>query len=227
LLTDYNSLRRFNKTCIGRGTEKMKDGNELLGLWRPLRREHGGSVVVRAIVSASLCLLMVQPARADDAMAAAFRRALTDGAASAPLPNNKMTQSAERAVKQRTGSDAPLVLFAKRIETFQQQPDCGRVAFVIAQPATNSAWKDMGGELNVCKDGAPPLRVCKSNPGQLIPYDAPCKDGSRPVDTPEVAAAIAAAVQEGGLTPDMLHQQFQASKPASGAAPGPDAASRR
>lgn len=153
-----------------------------------------------------------------------FVRAVVKGAASAPLSNGPETQSARQAVERRTGSNAPLYIEAKRIVRFAQQPSCGRVVFIIAQPATHTAWQDMGGQLNICSDGEPPMRACRGAPDKLVPAEAACADGTRPVDTAEVNAAIQDAIRGGSLPTDTLHAQTQALRPASSgfsAASGP------
>ena len=93
------------------------------------------------------------------------------------------------------------MLVARRLVKFEQQPQCARVGFVIGQPSAKVLYTNMGGQLNICANGEPPQRMCKSLPSELVAPDTPCPDGSMPVDTPEVAAAIAAALAAGSLSP--------------------------
>lgn len=155
-------------------------------------------------------------AAADDGTENVFIRALIDGKASDPVPDIPQYQTAIKIVQQRTGSDAPLTMYAARVKRFEQQPQCGRVLFLIGQQATNTAWRDMGGQLNICENGDPPLRMCKGAPDKLLPAESFCPDGSRPVDTPEVAAAILAAVAQGSITPEAFAARNDALRQSSG-----------
>lgn len=147
--------------------------------------------------------------------------ALADGSASAKLDDNGQYAVAISAIHKRTGDNGPVVVLARRIVKFKEQPRCGRVAFIVAQPSSNIAWSDMGGELNICDDGNPPLRACKGNPGKLVLADSACADGSSPVDTPEVAAAIKNAAASGGLGPREAARRVRAAAtPASAAGVG-------
>ncbi|HDR9757823.1 TPA: hypothetical protein QDC44_001946 [Burkholderia cepacia ATCC 25416] len=127
--------------------------------------------------------------------------ALVNGSASAQLDDNGQYATVISAIHQRTGDRGPVVVLARRVVSFKEQPRCGRVAFIVAQPSSSIAWSDMGGELNICDDGDPPLRICKANPGKLVLGESACADGSPPVDTPEVAAAIKNALAAGGMDP--------------------------
>jgi hypothetical protein len=155
-------------------------------------------------------------AAANDGTENVFVRAVIDGSASSPLPDIPQFQNAIKIVRQRTGSEAPLTMYAMRVARFRQQPQCGRVLFLIGQPATHTAWKDMGGQLNICENGDPPQRMCNGSPGKLVPAEAACSDGSRPVDTPEVAAAIQTAVAQGSITPDEFAKRESALRQSSG-----------
>lgn len=155
-------------------------------------------------------------AASDEGTANVFIRALVDGAASSPVSNIPQYQTAINIVRQRTGSDAPLTMYAARVRKFQQQPQCGRVLFLIGQPATHTAWKDMGGQLNICENGDPPLRMCKGALEKLQRAETFCPDGSRPVDTPEVAAAIQEAVARGSISPEAFDARENALRQSSG-----------
>lgn len=130
-----------------------------------------------------------------------FSQAAMDGEASATIPDDGEFSAAVKIVKSRTGDNGPVVLVARRLVKFEQQPQCARVGFVIGQPSARVLYTDMGGQLNICANGEPPQRMCKSHPSKLVAPDTPCPDGSMPVDTPEVAAAIAAALATGSLSP--------------------------
>lgn len=130
-----------------------------------------------------------------------FSTAVVNGEASATIPDDGEFSSAVRIVKSKTGDPGPVVIFAKRLVKFEQQPLCARVGFVIGQPTSKVFYSDMGGQLNICADGEPPQRMCKSQPAKLVAANTSCPDGSMPVDTPEVAAAITAALSAGSLSP--------------------------
>lgn len=138
-----------------------------------------------------------------------FAKALSTGQAQAPIPPNVIDPSIIERLQRSTGSDTPLALQVMRVERFTQQSRCGRVRFVIMQPATKIFWRDLGGELNICDDNSPPWQVCQDNPKLLVPPNGNCKDGSKPTDTPEVKAAISAALTRGGLTRDQVKQQLK------------------
>jgi hypothetical protein len=145
-------------------------------------------------------------ARADEAPSSVFTQAIIDGAASAPLANDGKFAAAIGAIRRRTGDNGPVVLFARRVVKFEQQPQCGRVAYIIGQPSAHVFYSDMSGQFNICADGDPPLRMCSGQPDKLVPPSAICADLSRPVDTPEVDAAIKAAIAAGGMTPQQAAQ---------------------
>jgi hypothetical protein len=144
--------------------------------------------------------------------------ALTQGSASAPLPDEPLLQRALQAIRARTGDPGPFEIEAKRVARFSSQQRCGRVAFAVAQPSSHHVFPQLGGELNLCEDGQPPLRHCADNPGTLVPATAHCRNGAQPVDTEEVAAAIQASVSRGGLLPQEARAKFarQAAAAASG-----------
>jgi len=149
----------------------------------------------------SLALAQSSANAAPDGPQSVLTLALANGSASAQLDDNGQYAIAISAIHQRTGDLGPVVVLARRIVSFKEQQRCGRVAFIVAQPSSSIAWTDMGGELNICDDGDPPLRTCKANPGKLVLAESACADGSSPVDTPEVAAAIKNAVAAGGMVP--------------------------
>lgn len=139
-----------------------------------------------------------------------FVEALQSGRASSPLPVDRPFKSGVAAIEARTGRHGQVEILAWRIERFTQQSKCGRIGFIPYQATSNSAFPEMGGELNICEDGMPPLRVC-ANVG-LVPYTAKCPDGTAPQDTDEVKAAIAAALSRGGLTQQQVARQIQDAK---------------
>ncbi len=149
----------------------------------------------------SLALAQSSANAAPDGPQSVLTLALTNGSASAKLDDNGQYAAAIAAIHKRTGDTGPVVVLARRVQSFKDQPRCGRVAFVVAQPSSKILWTDMGGELNICEDGNPPLRACKANPRKLVLPDSACSDGSTPVDTAEVAAAIRRATAAGGLDP--------------------------
>jgi hypothetical protein len=102
----------------------------------------------------------------------------------------------------KTRSDGPLVMVAQRITRFENQPRCGRVAFIITQPSSNSAWPQMGGQLNICQDGLPPWQICANDPSVFVPPGHQCRDGSSPINTAEVQHSIDAAVASGSFSPE-------------------------
>ena len=179
----------------------------------------GDSTASRLVVGIVLCVgatVASAPSFASNSdLMNVFSRAIVDGAASAPVPDLPEFKNAIKVVETRTGSDAPLVIYARRVIRFSHQPRCGRVVFIIGQPATHTAWKDMGGQLNICDNGDPPLRMCKSAPNKLVPFDAACAGGASPVDTPEVSAAIHEAVSEGSVTPQTFYERHQAQRAAA------------
>lgn len=162
-------------------------------------------------VSAIALVLPAVGHAADDSPKSVLTQAVVDGKANAPLDDNGQFAAAIASIKQRTGNDGPVMLYAARILTFKEQPRCGRVAYVIAQPSAHLAWPDMGGQLNICEDGQPPLRMCAGHPDKLVLANSLCPDRSTPADTSEVTAAIQAAVAGGSMTPEdaskMVRQQ--------------------
>ncbi|MBN6738846.1 hypothetical protein LGM85_28150 [Burkholderia multivorans] len=147
-----------------------------------------------------------------------FMIALENGTATAPLDSNGQYSVAISAIRERTGDNGPVVVLARRIASFKEQPRCGRVAFIVAQPSSHTAWTDMGGELNICDDGNPPLRICAAEPSKLVLPDSACADGSTPVDIPEVADAIKSATAAGGMDPREAARRVRAAATPAGAA---------
>ncbi|CAE6842273.1 hypothetical protein [Paraburkholderia aspalathi] len=155
---------------------------------------------------------------ADDSPKSVLTQAFVEGKANAALDANGQFAAPIAAVKKRTGNDGAVMIYAARILTFKEQPRCGRVAYVIAQPSAHLAWPDMGGQLNICEDGQPPLRTCAGHPDRLVLANSLCPDRSAPVDTAEVAAAIQAAVAGGSMTPEDASKMVRAQH--GGATPG-------
>ncbi|MCC7005857.1 MAG: hypothetical protein IT497_04335 [Ottowia sp.] len=146
---------------------------------------------------------------ATDPSISVFTAALIDGEASAPLPLTPEIERMGQAMQERTLNTGPIIVKAKRVLRFQQQPQCGRIVFFIAQPDSGTEWKDLGGQLNICEDGTPPWRVCKNDPHRLIPPDGTCSDHSPLQDTAEVTAAIKAALASGNLSPEQVKETLK------------------
>ncbi len=149
-------------------------------------------------------LVLSASAMAQDMPASIFTEALTKGTASVELPNDEQFKPLVQAIRSRTGSNGEVIVFAKLVTRFKEQPTCGRVAFLVSQPSAHIAWDDLGGQLNICLDGLPPKRMCKSHPGQLYPAGAACPDGTLALDTTEVADAIKRALATGGLSNEQV-----------------------
>jgi hypothetical protein len=143
-------------------------------------------------------------AMSQDMQISVFTEALNKGHASVELPNDQQFAPLVQAIRGRTGSNGQIMVFAKLITRFKKQPTCGRVAFLVSQPSAHIAWDDLGGQLNICQDGLPPRRMCKSHPGHLYPVGSPCPDGTPPQDTAEVEAAIKHALATGGLSNEQV-----------------------
>ncbi|OYU41900.1 MAG: hypothetical protein CFE44_27125, partial [Burkholderiales bacterium PBB4] len=103
-----------------------------------------------------------------------FTEALINGDAQTPLPNDRQFTGLKDLIQQRTGDSGDIIIKAFRIQKFKTQPNCGRVAFIIMQPSRNIAWPDLGGQLNICTDGQPPLRECSETPGALYQPNHKC-----------------------------------------------------
>lgn len=143
-------------------------------------------------------------AMSQDMPISVFTEALTKGQASVELPNDQQFAPLVQAIRERTRSNGQIMVFAKLITRFKEQPTCGRVAFLVSQPSAHIAWDDLGGQLNICQDGLPPKKMCKSHPGHLYPLGSPCPDGTPAQDTAEVEAAIKRALATGGLSNEQV-----------------------
>lgn len=131
-----------------------------------------------------------------------FSQALTQAEVIEKIPSEPQFQAVRDAIAQKTGSRGDLEFVVKRMTRFTQQASCGRVAFWVSQPSSKTVWPQLGGELNICESGDPPLQECK---GQgLVPHTAKCADGSSPRDTAEVQQAISDALKRGGLTHEQV-----------------------
>ena len=136
-----------------------------------------------------------------------FELALVQGSAIGPVPADDMLASSMRALQHKTGDPGPFAIKAVRKLRFKQQPNCGRIAFMVISTGTNTGWPQTGGELNICDNGAPPKRVCASVPNVPLPLSVRrCGDGSEPVDAPEVAAVIQDALAHGGLSREQVRK---------------------
>lgn len=129
-----------------------------------------------------------------------FVDALVNKTATAPISSFPAIEASVREIQALTGNAAPLEIRAQLLQRFSEQPKCGRVAFAVAQPATKTFWPQMGGQLNICEDGLPPLRMCPDRPSVLVPPNSKCANGQIAQDTPEVAKAIESALKSGNIT---------------------------
>ncbi len=167
-------------------------------------------IVLRVLSTLSL-LLVGNIVYAMDPSISVFTAALIDGEASAPLPPNQEIEHMAQAMQAQTKNTGSLVIQARRVLRFKQQPQCGRIVFFIAQPASGTEWKNLGGQLNICEDGTPPWRICKNDPNRLIPPDGACPDHAPLQDTAEVAAAIQAALDSGNLSQAQVKKTLEES----------------
>lgn len=153
-----------------------------------------------------MCVMLTfsMAATSQDMPASVFTDALATGQASVELPNDQQFAPLIQAIRSRTGSNGQIMVVAKLISRFKEQPSCGRIAFLVSQPSAQIAWDDLGGQLNICADGLPPRRLCKSHPGQLYPAGSTCPDGTPAQDTVEVELAIKRALETGGLSNEQV-----------------------
>ena len=187
---------------------------------------HRIAFVVALAMSAScapaLAAAPIDPPPSRPPFANVIVRALVDGRASEPLPDLPLLRKAIAAMQQQAGDSGPIVVQAMRLQRFVQQAHCGRVVFGMSQPSSHKAWPGLGGELNICEDGLPPLRVCKDRPNALVPPNSTCHDGAAPQDTVEVASAISAALNRGGLTVEQAKQKSVSTREAAPRATTPN-----
>lgn len=134
-------------------------------------------------------------------------QALRTGEVSITLPDNAQLRPAIAEVQRRAGSNEPVQLRVVRLARFAQQPECGRIGFFIHKASAAAGSPVSGAQLNICETGVPPKRVCPDRPGELVPAQLKCRDGSAPVDTAEVAAAIKQAVLAGGISAPAARRQ--------------------
>lgn len=134
-------------------------------------------------------------------------QALRNGRASTALPESRGAQLVAQKIQQQTKSQGDLTVAFVRISRFSSQPRCGRVGYALFQASSNTYWPQFGGQMNVCDDGTPPLRSCKGSTA-LVAAESQCSDGTFPVDTPEIKAAIAKAVEGGSMTGEQFKAQF-------------------
>jgi hypothetical protein len=146
-----------------------------------------------------------------------FTEALINGESQTPLPDDKNFAALTELIQKKTGDAGQVMIKAVRILKFKTQPNCGRIAFIVTQPSKNIAWTNLGGQLNICNDGQPPLRECKESPGVLYQPGHKCPNGQTAAETEEVAAATAKAIQNGGLTHAQAKAQtYQGKLPKTG-----------
>jgi len=137
-----------------------------------------------------------------------FDETLSEGQGSIPAPVNAQTKQGIKAMQDKTKSDGEITIRFTRITRFKSQPRCGRINMAFYQESTNTVFKGVGVDMNICVDGQPPLRECRDKPLVLVNSMAACKDGSTPIDTPEVAKAIADSVSKGELTPERVKEKL-------------------
>lgn len=137
-----------------------------------------------------------------------FVIALINGSAIAKIDDSPMMQFAANKIKDKTGNKGEVTMKVERVVRFTKQVKCGRVSFSLYQQSTNTVWGQFGGQINICEDGTPPMRVCKVDPNKLVPASGFCKDSSRPVDTQEIAAAIADAKAKGGFDAEQYRSRM-------------------
>jgi hypothetical protein len=184
------------------------------------RSESGFRGRLATTVALGLAGMLAASAAAGQTLAPnVFADALINGRATAPVPQRAGQASKVLARLQTiSGSTEPVSIIAARVTRFTQQPHCGRVQFAFGQPQAHVIFKSFAGQMNVCEDGQPPLRVCPDRLGVLVPAAATCANGRPPVDTDEVAAAVRGA---GGMTHDEMlrswaHQLAKHAPAASG-----------
>lgn len=161
---------------------------------------------MKKLILASLLTAIVVNANAGEPPNSTFAAAITKGHISAPLPSTEENARVIEMLKKQTKSNGEITAEFDRLTLFKSQPNCGRVRMVVVQKSTKTYWPKISAAMNVCSNGLPPLRECKGSLS-LVQPDARCPDGSEPVDTPEVAAAIAKSVSYGGLTIDQVRAQ--------------------
>ena len=137
-----------------------------------------------------------------------FARAVNEGRASEPVTDDPALAPVFYAMKKMTGDDGQINVSAVRILKFKQQTKCGRVVFFFEQPSSHTAFKDLGGQLNICEDSLPPWRICTNKPNLLVPSNFVCSDKSKPVDTPEVAESIQNAIKSGSLSQEEFNKSI-------------------
>lgn len=164
--------------------------------------------LTRLIAACALsCLTTVTPAQGIQTQGLGplnmnlFVQALVSGRAAEPLQQRPEWDRLVQQIQSATGSKGPLELRAMRVARFTQQPQCGRVEFGLWQPSTRQVIAQVGGQLNICIDGKPPLQECPAKPGVLVPTSSLCPGGGHAGNTQEVREAIAHALQAGGRTP--------------------------
>lgn len=135
--------------------------------------------------------------------------ALIEGQATSSLPNSPQNHQVIQALQKSTKNDGDIVVVFKRIIRFHEQNNCGRITMYVAQPSSKTSWLQMGGDLNICEDGLPPLKVCAENPKKLVAPDVNCKGGRSPIDTPEIKAAIANSLKHGGMTEEQAQSKMK------------------
>jgi len=138
-----------------------------------------------------------------------FDETLSEGRGNMPAPINAQTKQGIKAMQDKTKSDGEITIRLTRITRFKSQPRCGRITMAFYQESTNTVFNGVGVDMNICVDGQPPLRECRDKPLVLVNSMAACKDGSTPIDTPEIAKAIADSVAKGELTPEQVKLKLE------------------
>ena len=111
-------------------------------------------------------------------------------------------------LKSSTGSTGEITVSVNRVVKFSQQPHCGRVAFSVVQESSKTTWANMGGQMNICEDGAPPWQACSGMFETLVRPGSTCPDGTKAHPTEEVENAVRAAIAAGGKTPEEVSKEL-------------------
>ena len=134
----------------------------------------------------------------------AFTDALINGRGESELQVTPGLQKFAAELQQVLGSSKPLIVRAALVNRFASQSRCGRIAFSV-ETAEGRTFKGLGGHLNVCEDGLPPLQECEGSTA-LVPPGHMCANGKSAKFTQEVQDAIRASIKAGDATSDQLEK---------------------
>lgn len=160
----------------------------------------------KAMIALLVCAAGMSYAQEENPFVTALKQGQAQDAFAQPKFANVISQ-----LKKQTGNDGAIVLKARRLLWFKNQSRCGRIQFWVEQPATNTRWNEVGGDLNICEDGQPPWQICSDQ--KLVPYGSKCSDGKLATDTAEISAAIQESLKRGSLTMDQAKQKSMKGKP--------------